>query len=103
MKTELTIGSESCGELDCDTCNDQRQATADSLRILAAEVRRLRALVDEPQGKQIKPGPDKPVPELDIYCAACGQPSLTSHWFAKSHTAMCPLCAAEFTCNAGRA
>lgn len=100
------------------------------VRILAAEVQRLRALVDELtapepsrgmslcaadfdimesagttvtiQRKQIKLGPDKPKPDYEMYCAACGQPSPTSHWFGKGHIAMCPQCAAEYVCNAGR-
>lgn len=73
-----------------------------SARILAAEVQRLRALVDEPQGKQVKPGPDKPVTEPDLYCGACGQPSVQSLWFKAGHTATCPACGAEFVCNAGQ-
>lgn len=89
------------------------------VRILAAEVQRLRAEVERHKArrlkieiicpvcfciehKQIKPGPDKPKPDYEMYCASCGQPSPTSHWFGKGHIAMCPQCAAEYVCNAGR-
>ena len=73
-------------------CSDEREK---QLRALVDELQ-----VDEPRCKQIKPGPDKPKQEPDLYCGACGQPSAQSLWFKAGHTAVCPVCGAEFVCGA---
>jgi hypothetical protein len=76
---------------------------AEVARGLELEVMRLRALLDEPQRKQIKPGPILDIP-LDgaMECTKCGTPDRASLWFKGGYSPACPHCGAVFVCNAGR-